>query len=1015
MINTIRRFSNRLAGALVILSFVSQGAIMPANAASSMSVDSFLVGQVYSGFSLDSVKPEPEIVSTAYTFTHVKSGAHLLFVKNSDENKVFSIAFRTPVQDDTGVNHVIEHSVLCGSKNYPVKDPFITMNKQSLNTYLNAETTPNYTIYPLSSENNKDFRNLMSIYLDGVFFPNMLNNENIFKEEAWRYELSSKSDALKYNGIVYNEMKGDTSSPDQNLMGDIDKSLFPDTAYKFNSGGEPDSVPKLTYAHVVETYKKYYQPANSYIYLYGNVDLLSTLNFMDTSYLSGFDKKDAAGIDTTIQLQSGFKKPVSSTYTYPVTDATDTHNKTYLSLNYVIGHSTDKKTALGLDILNYLLLGSPASPLKNALNRNGLGDSAYGSFSTDTEQPVFSIIIKNTNEDQKEKFAQVVDATLKELVKNGIDRKLEDSLMNSIEISKRTANSNTQRGLAYDFGCMTYWAYGADPTAAIGMDSELKDIKSEIDKGGYFEGLITKNLLNNTHASLVVLNPQKGLQEAQDQKLVNSLAQYKKTLSADQIGGIVDQTSDFNKWFSEKDSAENTAKMPTLTRADLNSKQEIVPREEKELNGIKVLNHPLYTNGIGYTSLYFDAGKVPQDKIQYLSLLTNLLTQVSTNKHDYMALQSAINSNFGGLSFSLQTYRDFKDFSKYYPKLCVSSYTSSDKLTGSYELLAEIMNSSTFDDKEYLRQLIKQTKSGYEQYIANQPDAIVNSRAMSYTNDMSKYGDTAQGLAFYTFIQDLDKNFDAKYPEIAKNLSDTEDIVFNKDNLVVSFTGNSDDYGKFTESFKTLADALKTKKTEEQCYVFNNWPVNEGIIIPSQVQYDDVAGILTPSDMNDSGVLSVVETILNNGYLWDAIRTKGGAYGAGLSVNMDGTVVFSSYRDPQVTETFDAFNKTVDYLKNFKANDQEMINYIIGTIGKQDAPENPDVQALISDVRYIKGVPDDYLQKMRDQILSTTDKDVEKSADLIQKVIDQKKYGVMGGESAIDAHKNFFNAIVQPL
>ena len=555
--------------------------------------DDLKTGENISGFKLESKKWLSDIHSTAMIFKHIKSGAKLIYLQNEDENKVFSISFRTPVNDNTGVNHIIEHSVLCGSKKYPVKDPFLIMTKQSLSTFINAFTGPDFTMYPVASKNEKDFENLMSVYMDAVFYPNISKNPKILKQEGWHYEVNSKTGELHYNGIVYNEMKGNNSSPEVILSNTINKSLFNENSYSFESGGNPDNIPDLTYNKFMETYKKYYVPSNSSIYLYGKLDIEHTLKFMNDNYLS---KLKTTTVDSKIKLQKHYEKRVEKTALYPVAKGTGTANMTYLSSNYMINKVTDVENVLSFQILQEILLNTKASPLRKALLNNGIGANVYTSFNPSTKQPTFSIIATNANESQKYKFKSLVDDALKQVVKEGFDKELVNSVFTAVELSLRTQNSDANRGMNYMASALNCWNYDVSPTEYLEITPALNKIKSKI-SDGYFEKLVQKNLLDNKDNSLVVLKPSSGLNEIKEEMSKKKLAEYKKSLSQIELATIKKDAEELKKWQETSDLKENLSKIPTLTLKDINLKSEEIPTIEKLEGGIKVLSHPMFKIG----------------------------------------------------------------------------------------------------------------------------------------------------------------------------------------------------------------------------------------------------------------------------------------------------------------------------------------------------------------------------------------------------------------------------------
>ncbi|MCY6354257.1 insulinase family protein [Clostridium sp. ZS2-4] len=962
------------------------------------------------GFELVSKKWIQDLKCNAYEYKHTKSGARLIYLDNKNEDKMFSVAFRTPAKDDTGINHIIEHSVLQGSKKYPVKDPFIEMSKRSLNTFLNALTGPDYTMYPVSSKNNKDFENLMSIYLDAVFYPNMSKDKRIFQEEGWRYELNSPNDELKYNGIVYNEMKGNYSSPETLLNRAVEQSLFPETSYKYESGGYPEKMPNLTYEKFVNTYKEYYTPSNSYFYLSGNLNIEKTLKFIGENYLNNFDKKE---VNTKIQIQKPFDKRKIKTVEYSVQKGTPTENKTYLSSNYVVDKITNKDTALGFVLLQTLLGGMPSSPVSKALKENGFGENVSARYNMQYQQPVFSINAENTDESKKEKFQKVIDETLKNIVKNGFDKDLLNSVLNVYELSNRTIKGDF--ALMYNNLIMRSWIYDGDPTLYLNINSDMANIKDKIKKG-YLEGLIQKYLLDNKHSSLVVLKPVPGLEEKKEAESKAKLAKIKASLSKEEINKLIKETKELKKWQETPNSKETLKTLPSLTRGDINIKAKKYTTIEKNENGVKILYHPIFTNGVDYIRIYFDTTKVPQEKLGYLYLLEEVLGNVDTKNYTKEELVEEILNNSGGISIGGSTFVKSGDNNVYYPKMVANIMSLKEKTPKSFELLKEIIYDSKLNDKARLKEIVGNMKRDKEAELMSSGSYMAMQKVLSYMSQSGKYNDY-MNEEFYKFLCDLDKNFDSKGNEIVKNLEEVRNLVFNKQDMIASYTGEEADYSTFSENFKNFSKNLRNEKLQSQRYNFDSSDINEGIMTSSKVQYVVKGGDLKKTGYEANGKLQVLANILQGGYLWNNIRIKGGAYGANVSIN-NSNVIFSSYRDPNLKETLDTIDRIPEYLKNFNASEDEMTDYVIGTIGKLDNANDmlakfmgPAADGIIADSFYISGTKQEDIQKEREEIIATKAEDIRNLAPVIDALLKQDYLCVVGGETKIKENKKNFVVI----
>ncbi|MCX7747677.1 MAG: insulinase family protein [Clostridia bacterium] len=969
--------------------------------------DQYGVSKNYFGFVLKEKKNIPEAASTAYIFQHVKTGANLLFLKNSDQERMFSISFRTPPFNDTGVNHIIEHSVLCGSKNYPVKSPFLEMTKGSLGTFINAMTAADYTTYPAASKNEKDLQNLLAVYLDAVFYPNVVSNPKIFEQEAWHYELDALESELKVSGVVYNEMKGSFSAPYSILINNINQSLFPQSTYKWVSGGNPEEILNLTRDQLVKIYKKNYTPSNAYIMLYGNIDMDKTLKFIDDKYLSKLKKEK---VDTSIAAQKPLGKKRVRISQYDIGQESNTENKTYLALNYVVGKSTDSELSLSMEFLNNLLMGTPASPLKKALEDRKIAGSVSGMYNDNGLQPFLSIIAENSEESKKDQFEKVVNDTLKNIVKKGFDKDLIKSAFDQYEYKIREEKISTNKGLTYSRDVMKSWLYGGDPTLYLQSESAIAKMKKVV-KDKYFEKLIEKYLLNSNHSSLIVLKPAKGLNEKSEIKLKKKLSDYKAKLTQDQLKKLVSYTKELKKWQQEPDSKEALAKIPKLTLTDLDTKVEITPTNVKTENGIKVLQHPMYTNGISFVNLYFDTSGVPQEKLHYLELLTKILGKIDTKNYDYLKLTNKINESAKSITFTSTLYDNYSNMNEYKPFVLGQIACLNNNLPNALTLTEEIINQSKLESKARLAQIIQQAKTEMEAILLNMPSFILSQRAGAYLAESGKYMDETKGLSYYAFLSDLSKNFDSRYDEIVKNLQDVSSYVFNKPGLTVSYTGEETNYSNFLSSLTAFTAKLGAKTYDRQEYRFEIGNINEGFSMPIQVQFVLKEGDFSKLGYKYSGKMKVLANIINSSYLWQEVRLKGGAYGAGAAFSSNGIGAMYSYYDPNLKETMNVFNKTPEFLKNFKATKEEMTNYIIGTIGKEDLNGTPDIKGLLADYQYFSGSPQEFLQKERQEILSTTAQDINSYAEMLQKLMDENIYCVVGSETKINENKDLFKEI----
>jgi Zn-dependent M16 (insulinase) family peptidase len=940
---------------------------------------------------------------------HEKSGARLLSLENDDDNKVFSISFRTPPGDNTGIPHIIEHSALCGSRKYPTKEPFIELAKGSLNTFLNAMTFPDKTMYPVASRNKKDFYNLMNVYLDAVFYPNLARYPEIFMQEGWHYELDSPGDPITYKGVVYNEMKGVFSNPEAVLFKNVLESLFPDTTYGYESGGDPDVIPELTLEQFVSFHRKYYHPSNCYIFYYGDGDVAEYLEFLDANYLNDFNGTE---INSKIGLQSQFKERREVVATYPILPHEENKDKTYFSLNWVIDRATNPELVLAFTILEYLLLETPAAPLKVALQNAQIGKDVFGQYEGSIMQPLLSVVLKNSNNDEREKFKSIVFETLNNLIEKGIEKKQIEAAINIHEFKLREADfRGFPKGLVYCMTVMGSWLYDGDPFMHLLYERNLIKVKEAL-KNDYFERLIERYLIQNPHQSLVVIEPEKGLAERMTQRVQEKLERYKEGLNAKQIETIMDKTSQLKKRQTVPDKPEDLEKIPLLSLSDIEPESEKLPIEELGEEGVKILSHPLFTSGIAYVDLIFDTSSVPQQDLPYVSLLTQILARVSTGKYFYADLSNHILIHTGGVRFNTETFSDKDDDSLYYPKLMVRSKSLVSKLPELCSVLGEIMGNTRYDEKKRFREIIQETKSRFEMSLYDRGHFITAGRLLSYFSPSAQYSEMLGGISFFHFLSGLEKEFDKRADDIMQKLREVAQCIFSRSNLMVSVTTASDDLKNFRDNFPRVLGYLSDGEVTGATYSFNNSSKNEGLLTPGKVQYVAKGFNFKKLGFEYSGSLQVLRTIASLDYLWNRIRVQGGAYGSFARFSRDGNMYFCSYRDPNLAETLEVYDQADEYFRTFNTSDREITKYVIGTISKMDHPLTPSMKGEVATERYLQNITPEDVQQLRNEILQTGSRDIRDSADLIMESMKKNYICVLGNERKIRENKALFDSTV---
>ena len=938
-----------------------------------------------------------EINGTIIEYEHEKTGAKVIYIKTDDDNKVFMIAFKTPPIDDTGVSHIMEHSVLCGSKKYPLKDPFVELAKGSLNTFLNAMTYPDKTVYPVASRNDKDFKNLTDVYLDAVFNPLIYADEGIFKQEGWHRE----GDGI--SGVVYNEMKGALSTPEAKLENVIMKALFPDTCYKYESGGDPKSIPNLTYKMFIDFHKKHYHPSNSIIYIYGDVDIDERLEYLDREYLSKYDRIE---VDTDIEVQKPFTEMVKTEGSYPISEGEDTKQKTFLSLNYLIDddkyknfrdkynisdeHAAQRAFLLSLRILLKAIVESEAAPLRKAIIDAGLGKDVDLDFELDLRQPIIGITVNGAEADSADKFSEIVNAKFQELA-NGLDKIQLKAALNTIEFALRESDfGSTPKGLIYGLTLLRTKLYGGAIDTLLKYEDALSLIKSEL-PNGLFEYLIDICFLSNSHIIRAVLKPEL---EKPEEKSIE----------------LPEESS--NETPTESPYTENLEVLPLLQLSDIKKETDRLPIKFRDLDGVRIVHSNVQTNGIIYLRMYLDASKVPQ-KLQHTALLlTELLGRVDTKERSYEDLANEINLNLGGLGMNLSAYTKVGKADSFMPKLLVATKVLTSKQQELSTLLAEIFTKSIFTNKKRIRELIEEEQINLELSIERSAHHVVSSRLASYQSKAGAYN--YEGLLpFNKYLKDLLADFDANFDNLVDDLYDVKDRLINRNGIIVSVTATDEVYSEFKPHLSFLLKSLPVDEYEVARYYYPNPHHKEAVTSQTMVQYVGKGANFIKMGYNYTGVMLVLETILRYEYFWKAIRVEGGAYGAFVNFYRNGNMFFESYRDPNLTRTLDVFNGTADFIKNIDLNEREMRKYIIGTISKLDTPKTPAMKGSAAIESVIRDVTHEDRQLARDEILSTKVEDIQKLAEIIDACMKEDNICVFGNEKVVNDNSNLFDKIVK--
>ena len=968
-------------------------------------------GKQYSGFRVCKIEFIKEVNSTAYLMEHVVSGARLFYLANEDDNKVFTIGFRTPPADDTGVPHILEHSVLCGSRKYHLKEPFVELVKGSLNTFLNAMTYPDKTVYPVASRNDKDFHNLMDVYLDAVFYPLIYDNKFTLKQEGWHYELENAGDPLQYNGVVYNEMKGVYSSPDSYLEYYGKKILFPDTTYRFESGGLPAAIPGLTQEDFIRFHKTYYSPENSYIYLYGDMDIEATLAHLD-SYLKEFPK--TGQVHSEIPLQQPLAKTAEYDGTYPVPDDAPTEAMTYHEVQIVAGDMRDQKTIMALRLLENVLLESEGAPLRRALLDAGVAKDISGSMSGSMLQNIFSVRASGSEPGQKDAFVKALYHNLQKISMEGIDKELLEAALNSAEFKLREADFGTYpKGLIYGLSVLDSWIYDIDPVSSLQYEPLLKELRDAVNTN-YYETLIETNLLDNTHRVILTLTPEPGKEEREQRELAEKLAALKEKMDGSELERYAAECAELHQRQAKPDSEEDLASIPLLERKDIKRETEKLLTEKEQVDGGTLLYQALPTNKVTYLNWYFDMSGISPELLPYCNLLSDVLGKLNTEEYSYADLAKYTDMYTGGISFQMEALSKHNDCNDYTVKFSLAAKCLTAKLPELFKILKAMTLHTQFEDKNRLKELIDQVKTDWDNSFFAKGQNVAAVRLASYFSAKARV--TEQDYySYYQFVKQLAENFEKEADGIIAKLQQLLPVFFNKAQYLLSYSCDAADRAEVRRMALEFAEILPAGSgaSGKEAKALPLPEKNEAIVTPGKVQYVLAGGDYHKHGYIYSGSMLVLTTMLRYEYLWTKIRVQGGAYGANAVFDRNGVMYFSTYRDPQLNNSLEAFRTLPEWLDNLELTDREMTKYVIGTMSGVDVPLTNSLKVSRAAMQELLAVSDADRQKTRDEILDVSLADVKALAKMIREVLADNYICVVGGQQAIEENKDEFNKILK--
>jgi len=956
------------------------------------------------GFNLIDKQEISEYKTIAKHYTHIKTGAKLLSLENNDENKVFGISFRTPPNDSTGVAHIMEHCVLCGSQKYPVKEPFVELMKGSLNTFLNAFTFPDKTCYPLASQNLRDFYNLIDVYVDAVFHP--LISKYIFMQEGWHYEIKSTEDPLTYKGVVYNEMKGAYSDPDSALYRSSLRSLFPDNPYGVDSGGDPSVIPELTYAQFIEFHRNYYHPSNAYIFFYGDDDPNERLRIMD-NYLKEFSNKD---IQSSIQLQPRFTNTREVITSFDPGEENE-NRKAMFVINWLLTDDTDEETQLALSILAHILVGTSASPLRKALIDSSYGEDLAGvGLDTEIRQSYFSTGLKGleVNETGEPIHAKEVEelifSTLRKLANEGIDPNTIAASLNTIEFQLRENNTGSYpRGLLLMLRSLTTWLYDRDPITPLAFDRPLETIKRKIANGeAFFENLLRDLFLNNAHQTKVIMKPKKGVLKEFENKEKERLTSIQKTLQHDELLEAIKDNQKLKEIQDTPDSEEALATIPTLKLEDLEKENKTIPIKVAD-NGIcPVIYHDLFTNEIVYLDIGFDMHVLEKDNLPYISLFGHALTEMGTKKQDFVKLSQRIGQSTGGI-YATNLISSILNQKKSAAWLFVRGKATIDHAAEMLIILEELLLDVNLNNKERFLQLALEEKASLEANLVPAGHQVINTRLNAQFSEAGLVDELTGGISYLFFLRKLIQEIQNNWQQVLENLETIRRTLINNNGMIVNITVDQKNWQQFSPILESFLNVIPSEAMPIQKWQLNDYPTYQGLTIPTQVNFVGKGFSLSKQGHKLGGAINVISNYLRSTWLWEKVRVQGGAYGGFCLFDRYSNVFsFLSYRDPNLLSTLENYDLTVNYLQKLKLNHEELTKSIIGAIGKIDTYLLPDAKGYRSLIRYLVGDSDQIRQQLRDQILDTNVDDFQIFGDVLSQSIQNGSVVIMGAEENIN-------------
>lgn len=951
------------------------------------------------GFELVRDEQIAEINTRARLYQHIKTGAELLSLENEDENKVFGINFRTPPTDSTGLPHIMEHAVLCGSRKYPVKEPFVELVKGSLNTFLNAMTYPDKTCYPVASTNLQDFYNLVDVYLDAVFFPTI--SAYTLAQEGWHYEAEDPSQPLTYKGVVFNEMKGAYSSPEDVLGDYVQHHLFPDTSYRHFYGGDPRSIPDLTYQQFKTFHETFYHPSNARVFFYGDDDPERRLAIMD-EYLSQFDARQ---VDTRIALQVHFGQPRRAVVPYEVAEDPE-DAKAYVTMNWLLPETGDPELAFALAVLEYVLIGTPAAQLRRALIDSGLGEDLTGrGLETEYRQSFFSTGLKGVALENVDKVESLIQDTIRRLAQEGIDPDNVAAALNTIEFRLRENNTGSfPRGLSLMLRSLQFWNYDKDPLAPLAFEKPLQAIKARLNGGDrYLEALIDTHLVNNPHRTTVILTPDPELSEKRAAEERGRLDRERAQMTDADVLRMIEDAGELKRRQETPDSPEALATIPMLKKEDLEKEVRRIPMEQIESGSRTILFHDLFTNGILYLDLGFNLRALPQELLPYVSLFGRALTETGTKQQNFVQLLQRIGRGTGGIRRATIT-STVRGKDEPVSWLFLRGKAMPHQAAELLAILRDVLTGANLDDQARFRQMALEEKAGLESSVVEMGHAVINTRLKARFTRADWASEQMGGVTYLYFLRDLIQRIDQDWPSVQKALETIRAALLTGPNAVCNITIDAANFQTLRPQIEDFLSGLPDGKASLQEWGLPDLPAREGLTIPAQVNYVGKGANLYQMGYQLNGSAFVISNYVRGTWMWEKIRVQGGAYGGFCAFDsQSGAFNYLSYRDPNLLQSLQNYDETPRFLMALELNEQELTKSIIGTIGDLDAYMLPDAKGFTSMRWHLLGITDSERQALREQVLDTSLEDFRRFAGVLERVREEGAVVVLGVEEAIRA------------